>query len=62
MEIDPIVGALAATVTALAGVLYRTLLQRAERAERDAEFWRNQVLTQIGKTDLALDEAERRKR
>jgi hypothetical protein len=62
MEIDPIVVALGGVVSTLAGLLYRALLQRADRAERSEEFWRDRALTHIGMTDLALDEAEKRRK
>ena len=58
--LDPIVIALAGAVSGLAGILYKALIQRAEKAETDAAFWREKALGQLGMTDLALDEAEKR--
>ena len=60
MQIDPIIVALAGTITTLSGFLYRALIHRAERAEAGEAFWRDRWLAQAGRTDLALDEAERR--
>lgn len=60
MQIDPTVVAVAGALSTVAGLLYRALLQRAEKAEKDAEFWRGKFFGQLGMTDLALDEAERR--
>lgn len=57
---DPTVVALAGVVSTLAGVLYKALLARAERAERAEEFWRARALTNIGMTDIALEEGEKR--
>ena len=58
--LDPIVIALAGAVSTLAGILYRALIHRAEKAEKDASFWRDKFFGQLGMTDLALDEAEKR--
>ena len=59
---DPIVVAVTGALTTVVGLFYRALLQRAEKAEKDAEFWRGKFFSQLGMTDLALDEAERRDR
>jgi hypothetical protein len=60
VEIDPALVAVAGALSTVAGLLYRSLLHRAERAERAEVFWRDRALRQAGFTDLALDEAEKR--
>ena len=61
---DPavVVGALVTAVTTLAGILYRREVQRGDAAVKDATFWRDKYIEQLGKTHLALDEAERRRK
>ena len=60
---DPVVAvtALAGAVTTLAGIIYRLLIHRAERAEASETFWRNRALEQTGMTDIAVDAAKRRR-
>lgn len=58
---DPVVAALAGAVTTLAGIVYRLLIARAEKAEKSAATWEERYFRQIGMTDLALDEAEKRR-
>lgn len=60
MAIDPIVAGLVTAVTTLAGLYHQALIRRAERAEQEAADWQRRYFRQIGMTDLALDEAERR--
>lgn len=59
MEIDPALIAVAGALSTVAGLLYRSLLLRAERAEADAKFWRDRALAQVGMTSIAIKEAER---
>jgi hypothetical protein len=51
--------AVAGALSTVAGLLYRQLLQRAERAEAEARFWRDHWITQVGLADMALEQAER---
>lgn len=60
MEIDPALVAVAGALSTVAGLLYRNMLHRAERAEADARFWRDRALAQVGMTTMAIEEAERR--
>ena len=60
MQSDPIVVAVTGALTTVVGLFYKSLLSRAEKAEREVAFWRDKYLGQRGMTDLALDEAERR--
>lgn len=60
MEIDPVVVALGGAITTMAGVLFRELVKRAERAEADAAEWEARYFRQVGMTDLAIDETEKR--
>lgn len=60
MELDPIIVTLAGAVTTLAGIVYRLLIARAERAERGEEFWRGKALLYLGMSDLASENAEKR--
>lgn len=61
MQLDPSLAAVATALSAVAGLLYRSLLQRAERAEKAALFWQERYLASMGLAGMALDEAERRK-
>jgi len=60
LQIDPTLVAVAGALSTVAGLLYRALLHRAERAEDDALFWRERYLASMGFAGMALDEAERR--
>lgn len=60
MEIDPALVAVAGALSTVAGLLYRAMLHRAERAEEEAQFWRDKALAQIGMTAIAIDAAEAR--
>lgn len=60
MQIDPALVAVAGALSTVAGLLYRSLIHRAEKAEAAEVFWRDKFFGQLGMTDLALDEAERR--
>ena len=62
MEIDPALVAVAGALSTVAGLLYRQLLQRAERAEEDADYWRDEALKNIGLAAIATDVAEKRSR
>ena len=59
---DPIYVALGTAITGLAGVVYRTLDQRAKRAEDEALFWREKALTAMGLAEIATDVARKRSR
>lgn len=58
MEIDPALVAVAGALSTVAGLLYRQLLQRAERAEEDADYWRDKALESHGLAQIATDVAE----
>lgn len=60
MEIDPALVAVAGALSTVAGLLYRQLLQRAERAEEDADYWRDKALVNHGLAQIATDAAEKR--
>ena len=60
MQIDPIVAALAGTISTMAVVIFRLLMQRAERCEAEAVFWRDKALLYFGMADMAVDEAKKR--
>ena len=61
MELDPALVAVAGALSTVAVAFYRSLIQRAERAEKAEEFWRDRALTNIGMTDVAVDAAKRRR-
>ena len=61
MEIDPALVAVAGALSTVAGLLYRQLLQRAERAEEEADYWRDKALESTGLAQIATDEAEKRR-
>lgn len=58
--LDAYLAAVTGALTTVAGLLYRALLHRAERAEADAHYWRERYLASLGIAGMALDEAERR--
>ena len=58
---DPALVAVAGALSTVAAVLFRIEEKRIKDAETEALFWRDKYLGQLGMTDLALDEAERRK-
>jgi hypothetical protein len=60
MEIDPALVAVAGALSTVAGLLYRQLLQRADVAEKDRDFWRDKALENIGLAAIATDVAEKR--
>jgi hypothetical protein len=60
MQIDPALVAVAGALSTVAGLLYRQLLQRAERAEEDADYWRDKALASTGQAQIATDVAEKR--
>ena len=57
---DPIYLALGGAVSGLAGIIFRIQEQRIKRAETGELFWRGKFFAQLGMTDMALDEAEKR--
>jgi len=59
---DPIYVALGGVISTLATLFWRELVKRAERAERDADFWRDKALEGTALAEIATDVAERRKR
>ena len=60
MPLDPALVAVVGALTTVSGLFYRALVQRAERAERDADFWRDRALDGTGLAEIAADVAEGR--
>lgn len=60
MELDPALAAVVGALSTVAGLLYRQLLQRAERAEEDADYWRDKALESMSLAQIATDVAEKR--
>lgn len=61
MVLDPALIAVAGALSTVAAVLYRELVKSRDEAREEADFWREKALLYLGMTDLATDEAERRK-
>lgn len=59
MEIDPALAAVTGALVTVAGLFYRALLQRAESAEEDADFWRDKALESTALAQIATDVAEK---
>lgn len=62
MEIDPIYVALATALSTVAGLFYRSLREQITRERQRGDEWEERYFRQEARTDLALDEAERRER
>lgn len=58
MEIDPALVAVAGALSTVAGLLYRELLRRAERCEKEVAFWRDRALLSSGLATYASEVAE----
>ena len=62
MEIDPLLVAVAGALSTVAGLLYRQLLQRAERAEKSEIYWRDRALLGTGLAEIAESDLEATRR
>jgi len=57
--VDPALVAVAGALSTVAIALYRELLARAARCEKEAAFWRDRALHLQALAEIATDEADR---
>lgn len=60
MTLDPALIAVAGALSTVAAVLYRELVKARDEAKAEAAEWEARYFRQLGLTDLALEEAEKR--
>ena len=60
MTLDPALIAVAGALSTVAGLLYRELVRARDEAKADAAEWEARYFRQVGMTDIATDEVEKR--
>lgn len=62
MTISPELAAVITALLAVVGLYYRTLLKQIEEEKAEAEYWREKALASIGLSEIATEQAERKRR
>ena len=61
MEIDPVVAAVVGALVTVTGIYYRDLLKQLADAKAEISYWRDRYFGALARSELAADEAEKRK-